>query len=36
MGEDEKAVKYHKFALELDPSIDFARKNIKRLEKSRK
>lgn len=36
MGKDEEAVKYCKFALGLDPSIDFARKNIKRLEKSRK
>ena len=33
MGEREKAVKYYRLALELDPGIDFARENLKKLEK---
>lgn len=32
MGERERAIQYYKFALELDPTIDFARKNLERLE----
>ena len=32
MGERDKAIRYYRFALELDPSIDFARDNLLRLE----
>ncbi|MCB2148789.1 MAG: YcaO-like family protein [Deltaproteobacteria bacterium] len=31
MGEKAKAVRYYRLALELDPSIDFARDNLERL-----
>ena len=31
MGERDKAIRYYKFALELDPGIDFARDNLTRL-----
>ncbi|MBW2616122.1 MAG: YcaO-like family protein, partial [Deltaproteobacteria bacterium] len=33
MGNREQAIHYYKFALELDPTIDFARENLQRLEK---
>jgi ribosomal protein S12 methylthiotransferase accessory factor len=32
MGERESAIRYYRFALELDPSIDFARENLMSLE----
>jgi ribosomal protein S12 methylthiotransferase accessory factor len=35
MGNTEEAIRYYRFALELDPGIDFARENLDRLEKSR-
>ena len=31
MGRIDEAVHYYRLALELDPSIDFARANLKRL-----
>ena len=31
MGKDTDAVRYYRLALELDPSIDFARDNLERL-----
>lgn len=31
MGETEKAVRYYRIALDLDPSIDFARQNLENL-----
>ncbi|MCP4665674.1 MAG: tetratricopeptide repeat protein [Deltaproteobacteria bacterium] len=34
MGNREKALRYYKLALELDPHIDFARENLQRLESS--
>jgi len=34
MGKREKAVQYYRSALRLDPDIDFARENLKRLEKN--
>jgi len=34
MGDREKALRYYKLALELDPGIDFARENLQRLESS--
>jgi ribosomal protein S12 methylthiotransferase accessory factor len=32
MGDKKKAIRYYAFALELDPTIDFARENLKKLE----
>jgi ribosomal protein S12 methylthiotransferase accessory factor len=32
MGDEEKAVRYYRFALELDPSIDFAKENLMKLQ----
>jgi ribosomal protein S12 methylthiotransferase accessory factor len=32
MGDFEKAIRYYRFALEVDPTIDFARENLNRLE----
>jgi len=32
MGDRDKAIQYYKFALELDPTIDFARDNLQMLE----
>ena len=32
MGEKENAIRYYRFALELDPSIDFARQSLATLE----
>ena len=34
MGQTTKAVRYYRLALELDPSIEFARDNLKRLDGS--
>jgi ribosomal protein S12 methylthiotransferase accessory factor len=34
MGEKGKAIRYYELALELDPTIDFARENLNKLEKS--
>jgi ribosomal protein S12 methylthiotransferase accessory factor len=34
MGNKEKAIRYYRFALELDPSIGFARESLSKLEKS--
>jgi hypothetical protein len=31
MGKKDAAVRYYRLALELDPSIDFARDNLARL-----
>jgi Tfp pilus assembly protein PilF len=31
MGKDADAERYYRLALELDPSIDFARDNLERL-----
>ena len=31
MGRTQEAVQYYRLALELDPSIDFARDNLKKL-----
>ena len=31
MGNRDEAVRYYKFALELDPTIDFARENLIKL-----
>ena len=31
MGHREQAIRYYRFALELDPSIDFARENLEKL-----
>jgi len=31
MGEAEKAIQYYTLALELDPTIDFAKENLKKL-----
>jgi ribosomal protein S12 methylthiotransferase accessory factor len=31
MGKKDEAVRYYRLALELDPSIDFARDNLERL-----
>jgi len=36
MGDVEKAIRYYRFALELDPTIDFARENLRRLEETLK
>jgi len=33
MGETENAVNYYQLALELDPTIDFARENLMKLQK---
>jgi len=35
MGDKEKAVSYYRLALELDPTIDFARDNLEKLEKGK-
>ena len=32
MGDKEKAVSYYRVALELDPTIDFARETLQKLE----
>ena len=32
MGNKEEAIRYYRFALRLDPTIDFARENLERLE----
>ena len=32
MGNNQEAIRYYKFALELDPSIEFARDNLERLQ----
>ncbi len=32
MGDKENAIRYYLFALELDPTIDFARENLIKLE----
>jgi len=32
MGDTGQAIRYYKFALELDPSIEFARKNLQKLD----
>jgi ribosomal protein S12 methylthiotransferase accessory factor len=32
LGDVEKAIRYYRLALELDPTIDFAKENLKRLE----
>jgi ribosomal protein S12 methylthiotransferase accessory factor len=34
MGKKELAVRYYQFALELDPTIGFARDNLLRLQQS--
>jgi ribosomal protein S12 methylthiotransferase accessory factor len=34
MGDRENAITYYRFALELDPTIDFARDNLQRLEQN--
>jgi ribosomal protein S12 methylthiotransferase accessory factor len=31
MGDKEQAIRYYRFALELDPTIEFARDNLHRL-----
>jgi ribosomal protein S12 methylthiotransferase accessory factor len=36
MGDRGKAIEYYKVALELDPSIDFARDNLQMLEQGNK
>jgi hypothetical protein len=33
MGKKDLAIQYYQFALELDPSIDFATDNLARLQK---
>jgi ribosomal protein S12 methylthiotransferase accessory factor len=32
MGNNQEAIRYYKVALELDPSIEFARDNLERLQ----
>ncbi|MBW2174541.1 MAG: tetratricopeptide repeat protein, partial [Deltaproteobacteria bacterium] len=32
MGNMDQAIRYYQFALELDPTIDFARNNLLRLQ----
>jgi hypothetical protein len=32
MGNNREAIRYYEFALELDPSIKFARDNLERLQ----
>jgi ribosomal protein S12 methylthiotransferase accessory factor len=34
MGDKKNAIRYYAFALELDPTIDFARENLKKLEEN--
>ncbi|NCO53739.1 MAG: tetratricopeptide repeat protein, partial [Deltaproteobacteria bacterium] len=35
MGDRDQAIRYYMLALELDPSIEFARENLRRLERAR-
>jgi hypothetical protein len=32
MGDKDNAIRYYQFALALDPSIDFARENLEKLQ----